>query len=160
MAYIYQGLLINSYLCDELEQDVKEKLQIYMEEYKILLKNELASKPNPILDEIYFFASNFGQFGGCNFTKNYITESGLVVDLLIQTNLSKSFGVVLLSRQNYCREPKIIDGETKFQIKRLQMSKIYPIAIDMGRWEALNDYEKKQFFQLEFNSVNDIENEI
>ena len=151
IAFIYQGLYLNSKKVNyskETFQLIESKLKPFVDEYIHLLSNEMASQSNPILNEVYHAVSR--QHGESQLTKNFISKSGLVVDLLAHIN-DQSIGFVLLTRRNYCREPSILDGDSQFQLDMLQASGISTITVDCNRWKLMSDTEKEYFIKNEIH---------
>lgn len=147
MAFIYQGLLLNEDI--KLNKElIERKLKPFVEEYTYLLNNELTSQTNATLNELRFISTR--HFEEARFINNYILNTGLVVDLLVQTG-NRSFGFVLMNRRNYCREPHILDCESQYQLDMLQRSGISPIEVEYARWRSMSDAEKEHFIETEIS---------
>lgn len=143
----------------QLYSDILDQLQPLVEELKELQLKELSNASQVEVDEIESIARKW-TLNGSTLTRNYQTKSGLFVDILLpgdqlssevfpmisQSHMhNRSLGFILLGRHNYCREPKVIDRETQFQIDMLKKANIVPIVITDFTWNDTNDAEKELY---------------
>lgn len=164
MAQIYQGLFIKQ--CFDLSPDtrqlVKDRLQPHVDEYVDLLKNEMvANSNNAVIKQVHHYVSKWTD---SDWSQNYVSESGLTADLFLQADdrfrktfrvddrkgINESVAIVLLTRKNFCREPSILTGDTRFQLEMMRRSNMLPIAIDSERYTNLNEAEREQYI---FNQI-------
>lgn len=125
------------------------KLKPFVDEYTHLLTNEVSSQTNPTTEEVHFILSR--QPEKLQLTKNSVLPSGLLVDVQVKTEDHRTISFVVMNRRNYCREPNILDGESNFQLCMLQKSGMYPVVIDVSRWQTMGDHEKEHFIRNEIH---------
>lgn len=148
MCIINQGLFVNKTISlnESNANFIQNKLQPFVTEYKIWIQNEKTEQNHFLLNQIYSIVCK--NFSNEKILKNHITESGLVIDLMI--NFEKSpLGILLLMNKNYCRNPRIITGATKFYIDTLKNCNICPVLIDANLFNRLTELEKEIYVNRE-----------
>lgn len=169
-AQIYQGLVLNekTKVTSQMKHFLDENLQSYLTEYVQLLKNEFASVSNEYLEQIKLIVSK--KFNEATISKNFVTDHGLIIDLLIDFNsdLSKKqfesvvnnsncfdqVGFVFLTKSDFCREPNILKGKTQFKMNILENNLFPIIYVDVESFKLLSSFEKKCFVVNKLKQIN------
>lgn len=158
MSIIHQGLFVNKIISlnESNANYIQNKLQPFITEYKILIQNRLKEHNHFLLEQLNSIACK--NFTSEKILKNYITESGLIIDLMINDSEHSSLGILLLTNKNYCRNPRIITGATKFYIDTLKNANIRPVLIDAVLFNRLTELEKEIYVNRKISES--IKNEI
>ncbi|CAG2118061.1 unnamed protein product [Medioppia subpectinata] len=165
---LYQGICLESKITDC--EELKQRLKPFVEELVAFESKEIESSAK---SETLEFALAQG-LGGKNFiASNLYTDFGHLVDHVVVmrkggypvpinkdqsvTYISelevpvdaKVFGIISLTRKDFCREPNLKKGDTEFRLRTLKSCGVTPIAIHLDGWEALAEIEKIPYIMRE-----------